>query len=155
MLWISNFCLKWSKWAQKGPKRPKQLDLLEPSWPFCTTLEHWQACHVWPFLAYPSLPQSKKRFITNFILCFASQKGSDVISSALIVANSSQQLLSYPLILFRPFRSQRKCADSWGPPSNLAKIRRVQVNVMMSPDMCSITWKYERTREEWQLANVI
>ena len=46
-----------------------------------------------------------------------------------------QQLLSSPLILFHPFRSQRKCADSWGPPSNLAKIRRVQVNVMMIPDM--------------------
>merc|ERR1712013_695803 len=25
------------------------------------------------------------------------------------------------------YRSQRKCADSWGPPSNLAKIWRVQI----------------------------
>ena len=54
-----------------------------------------------------------------------------------------QQLLSSPLILFHPFRSQRKCADSWGPPSNLAKIRRVQVNVMMIPDMKGINENIE------------
>ena len=43
---------KWSRWAQKGPKWSKtlRLTILDPFGPFWTTLERWQACHVWPFL---------------------------------------------------------------------------------------------------------
>ena len=38
--------------AQKGPKWSKtlRLTILVPFGPFWTTLERWQACHVWPFL---------------------------------------------------------------------------------------------------------
>ena len=48
-----------SKMAQKGPDGPKmgpkwsktlRLTILVPFGPFWTTLECWQACHVWPFL---------------------------------------------------------------------------------------------------------
>merc|ERR1711894_826855 len=47
-----NFCLKGSRWAQKCPKWSKtlRLTILVPFGPFWTTLERWQACHVWPFL---------------------------------------------------------------------------------------------------------
>ena len=48
-----------SKMVQKGPDGPKmgpkwsktfRLTILVPFGPFWTTLECWQACHVWPFL---------------------------------------------------------------------------------------------------------
>ena len=48
-----------SEMVQKGPDGPKmgpkwsktlRLTILVPFGPFWTTLECWQACHVWPFL---------------------------------------------------------------------------------------------------------
>ena len=43
---------KGSRWAQMGPKwsKRRRLTILGPFEPFWTTLERWQACHVWPFL---------------------------------------------------------------------------------------------------------
>ena len=50
-----NFCLKWSKGVQMGSKGSQMdktlgLAILAPFWPFWTSLECWQVCHVWPFL---------------------------------------------------------------------------------------------------------
>ena len=48
--------------VQKGPKCSKRLRL--------TTLERWQACHVWPFLGHPQSwtvdPSVKKRLIIKY-----------------------------------------------------------------------------------------
>ena len=46
------FCLKWSKRVQKGPKEFQMVknNYVDHFGPFWTTLECWQACHVWPFL---------------------------------------------------------------------------------------------------------
>ena len=56
-IWDKKFIFVWngpkvSRWAQNGPKWSKTLWLiiLVPFGPFWTTLERWQACHVWPFL---------------------------------------------------------------------------------------------------------
>ena len=57
-----HFCLKWFKGTQKGPEwsRTPWLTIVVPFGPFWTTLECWQACHVWPvwiqngpFLGHP------------------------------------------------------------------------------------------------------
>ena len=52
------FCLKWSKSVQMGPKRSQKKitsrftisTLLDPFGLLWTSLECWQAWHVWPFL---------------------------------------------------------------------------------------------------------
>ena len=78
-----------SKMVQKGPEGPKmgpkwsktlRLTILVPFGPFWTTLECWQACHVWPFLVQngPFLghpqswtvdPRVKKRLIIMSPMC--------------------------------------------------------------------------------------
>ena len=78
-----------SKMVQKGPDGPKmgpkwsktfRLTILVPFGPFWTTLECWQACHVWPFLVQngPFLghpqswtvdPRVKKRLIIMSPMC--------------------------------------------------------------------------------------
>ena len=46
----NNFCLKWSKSVQMGQKGSQIVKKVYHFGPFWTTLECWQACHVWPFL---------------------------------------------------------------------------------------------------------
>ena len=78
-----------SEMVQKGPDGPKRgpkwskrlrLTILVPFGPLWTTLERWQACHVWPFLVQngPFLghpqswtvdPRVKKRLITTSPMC--------------------------------------------------------------------------------------
>ena len=65
-IWGENFIFVWngpkgSRWAQKGPKWSKtlRLTILVPFGPFWTTLERWQACHVWPFLVQNRWKMSK------------------------------------------------------------------------------------------------
>ena len=66
---------KGSRWAQRGPKWSKRLRLtiLVPFGPFWTTLERWQACHVWPFLGHSQSwtvnPRVKKRFNATSPMC--------------------------------------------------------------------------------------
>ena len=79
-----------------GPNEPKRISVktvILISWAFLDYfVPLWNIDkpamfdHFWTTPVYLKV---KKRFITNFILCFASHKGSDMISSALIVANSS------------------------------------------------------------------
>ena len=82
----NHFWLKWSKRVQMDPKGVpnNQKDSGWPFWsllnPFWTTLERWQACHVWPFLVQngPFLghpqswtvdPRVKKRLIITSPMC--------------------------------------------------------------------------------------
>ena len=78
-----------SEMVQKGPDGPKRgpkwskrlrLTILVPFGPLWTTLERWQACHVWPFLVQngPFLghpqswtvdPRVKKRLIITSPMC--------------------------------------------------------------------------------------
>ena len=78
-----------SKMVQKGPDGPKmgpkwsktfRLTILVPFGPFWTTLECWQACHVWPFLVqngpflgHPTSwtvdPRVKKRLVIMSPMC--------------------------------------------------------------------------------------
>ena len=49
------FCLKWSQRVQTGPKgsqmvKTSRFTISDPFGPLWTTLECWQAWHVWPFL---------------------------------------------------------------------------------------------------------
>ena len=48
--WAKNHIL--FEMVQRGPDRPKRVPngKKQLGWPFRTTLECWQACHVWPFL---------------------------------------------------------------------------------------------------------
>ena len=136
--------------VQKGPDGPKRVpnDQKDLGWPFWSLLgpfgplwrvdkpamfDHfWSKIgHFWTTPVY-LIVKKKVHHQLYPVFCKSQRFRYDLIS---FDSCKQQQLLSSPLILFHPFRSQRKCADSWGPPSNLAKIRRVQVNVMMIPDM--------------------
>ena len=56
-LWGNKLIFVWngskvSRWTQRGPKLSKtsRFSISDPFGPLWTTLECWQACHVWPFL---------------------------------------------------------------------------------------------------------
>ena len=102
--WKINFCLKESG----GPNGTKIVQMINkryighlgPFEPFCTNLQHWQTCHVWPLLIK----------IGQFLLAILSQVYSIVgaLFTRLNIAVMPQKREKTHYLLYESVRRRRR-----------------------------------------------